>query len=260
MPKKTTATTKKVENLSVSIMDTNGKESGTIRLHEEIFGIKPNLELLAQAVHVYRTNSRQGTVAVKTRSEVRGSTRKIYKQKGTGHARHGARKAPIFVGGGIAHGPKTRTFELGLSKAMTRSALKSALSSKYKDGGVIITDGHRLLPSKTGSFVKAFQNVGATGRTLFIVDSFNEDMKRAVRNIRDVDVVLADHANALDILHHKTVVLAKEALDVLTKRLTMNSQKVTKEAKSNEPQKEIKKAVVKTKKTPIKKSLSTSRK
>ena len=128
--------TKKVEKkskLSLSVYGIDGKEQKTIELPKDVFAATENKSLLAQAVRVYLVNQRQGNVKVKTRSEVIGSTRKIYRQKGTGKARHGAIKAPIFVGGGVAHGPKQKEYNLKFNKKEKKLALYGALSSKLKE-------------------------------------------------------------------------------------------------------------------------------
>src|SRR5581483_3879222 len=120
--------------LSASVYDLKGKAIGRVTLPSEVFGVEENPHLLAQAVRVYLANQRQGTVSTKTRGEVQGSTRKIYRQKGTGRARHGGIRAPIFVHGGIVFGPKPREFSLSMPQKMRRLALFTALSGKVKDG------------------------------------------------------------------------------------------------------------------------------
>ena len=130
----------KAAGLNVAVYSLAGAKKGTISLNKEIFGAKVNKTLMAQAVRVYLVNQRQGTASTKTRGEVRASTRKIYRQKGTGRARHGAITAPIFRGGGIAFGPRSRTFELKMSKQMRKKALFSALSSKLLENKILVVD------------------------------------------------------------------------------------------------------------------------
>src|SRR3989344_7875158 len=126
------------KGLKADVFDLSGKVTTTVTLPEYLFGAKVNRPLMAQAVRVYLANQRAGTQSTKTRGEVDGSTRKIYRQKGTGRARHGGIRAPIFVGGGIAHGPKPHDFSRELPQKMRRAALFSALSGKLKDGEVKI--------------------------------------------------------------------------------------------------------------------------
>src|SRR3989338_5152877 len=129
------------KGLVAKVFDTKGALKKTIDLPKEIFGVQENNILLAQAVRVYLANQRQGTVSTKTRGEVAGSTRKIYRQKGTGRARHGSIRAPIFVHGGLVFGPKPRDYSMKFPKKMRKAALASALSSKVNDAQVKVVDG-----------------------------------------------------------------------------------------------------------------------
>src|SRR5579885_383385 len=142
-------------NLLIDVYGIDRKVSGKVSLPHVIFGEKVNKQLLAQAVRVYLANKRQGTVSTKTRGEVDGSTRKIYRQKGTGRARHGSVRAPIFVHGGVVHGPKPRDYSLNLPKKMRRKALFSALSAKLQDGQIKVVAGFEKLEPKTKAFISA---------------------------------------------------------------------------------------------------------
>src|SRR5258708_4404168 len=146
--------------ITVSVYDTAGKEVETMSLPEEIFGAKINKVLMAQAVRVYLANQRQGNASTKTRGEVAGSTRKIYKQKGTGRARHGGIRAPIFVKGGIAHGPKPQDHSLAMPKKMKRVALFSALTAKLADGQIKVISGLETLEPKTKVMMQTLNNFG----------------------------------------------------------------------------------------------------
>src|SRR3990170_6251019 len=139
----------KTVSLNVPVVGVDGKTKSKIQLPKELFGAKVNKALLAQAVRVYLANQRTGNAATKTRGEVEGSTRKIYRQKGTGRARHGAIRAPIFVGGGIVFGPRPHDFHLDFPKKMKRRALGSALTSKLGSGDVIVVSGLSDLEPKT---------------------------------------------------------------------------------------------------------------
>ena len=198
--------TKKTESLSTSVVGIDGKAKGRISLPKELFGAKVNKALLAQAVRVYLANQRAGHAATKTRGEVEGSTRKIYRQKGTGRARHGAIRAPIFVGGGIVFGPKPRDFSLKLPQKMKRAALASALTSKKSD--VIVVDGLEGI-KKTKAMASALTAVGASGKTLFVTD---HDGTRAARNIDSIDILPARMLFAYAVLSHQKIVFTKDAI------------------------------------------------
>jgi large subunit ribosomal protein L4 len=141
--------TKVTRGVKIDVLDLTGKVQTSIDLPAELFGAKVNKQIMAQAVRVYLANQRQGTQSTKTRGEVTGSTRKIYRQKGTGRARHGGITAPIFVGGGIALGPKPRDYGLSLPKKMRRVALASALTSQLNAGKVKVVDGFDTIEPKT---------------------------------------------------------------------------------------------------------------
>jgi len=207
-------------NLKVNVLNTEGKTVGSITLPKNIFGAKINPQLMAQAVRIYLVNQRRGTVSTKTRGEVDGSTRKIYRQKGTGRARHGGIRAPIFVKGGIAHGPKPKDYALHLPKNMKRAALLSALSAKVKDQQIAIVDGLESLERKTKFVAKAFDNWGLLRKernTLLILPIDMQDIYRITRNLAGVTITSADRVNTYEILQHKTIVLMKDAIESLEK-------------------------------------------
>lgn len=196
----------RVSPLSVAVVGIDGKPAGKMVLPKELFAANINKPLMAQAVRVYLANQRQGTASTKTRGEVEGSTRKIYRQKGTGRARHGAIRAPIFVGGGIVFGPKPRDYHLDLPKKMKRAALASALTSKRTD--VIIVDGFSDI-KKTKLMAGALASVGASGKTLLVTDAGGH---RAARNIASVDIMPMTNLHAYAVISHQKLVFMKEAL------------------------------------------------
>jgi len=207
-------------DLKIDVLNTEGKTVGSITLPKNIFGAKINPQLMAQAVRIYLVNQRRGTVSTKTRGEVDGSTRKIYRQKGTGRARHGGIRAPIFVKGGIAHGPKPKDYALHLPKNMKRAALLSALSAKVKDQQIAIVDGLESLERKTKFVAKAFDNWGLLRKernTLLILPIDMQDIYRITRNLAGVTITSADRVNTYEILQHKTIVLMKDAIESLEK-------------------------------------------
>ena len=193
--------TKKVEKkskLSLSIYGIDGKEQKTVELPSQVFAVAENKSLLAQAVRVYLVNQRQGNVKVKTRSEVTGSTRKIYRQKGTGKARHGAIKAPIFVGGGVAHGPKQKEYNLKFNKKEKKLALYGALSSKLKEKKIFGLDEKALnMEPKTktiANFLKTLKLVGKNN--LIILKKLEKNnLILAMRNISNATFVDVNSLN-----------------------------------------------------------------
>lgn len=216
MPK-TTKTVKKVapKSIQLSVLDTSGKVKGKVAVPHEVFAAKINPRLMAQAVRVYHANQRAGTASTKTRGEVEGSTRKIYRQKGTGRARHGAIRAPIFVGGGITFGPQPHGFSLSFPKKMKRAALMSALSGKIHDGDIIVVDGLETLPPKTKAFAKTFSAIGTHGKTLVVVPKGAQSILRGAGNLTDVDLLVAPNLTTYAVLSHNKIVITKTALPLL---------------------------------------------
>lgn len=215
---------KKASELSMELYDPKGKVVDTIALPKEIFGAKINNQLMAQAIRVYLANQRTGTASTKTRGEVRGSTKKIWRQKGTGRARHGSRKAPIFVGGGIVSGPKPRDFSLKLSKKMKRLALFSSLTSKFQKGEIKGITGFEKIKPKTKLMVAAIKRLGINDedkKVLLITPSSQkefENVYRAARNIEGVNIVNANLLNVYEVLDNKLILLMRESLKIMEDR------------------------------------------
>lgn len=205
--------------LSASVYDLKGKAVGRVSLPAEIFGVEEKPKLVAQAVRVYLANQRQGNASTKTRGEVTGSTRKIYRQKGTGRARHGGLRAPIFVHGGIAHGPTPHDFSLSLPQKMKRLALFSSLSSKLKDGEIKIIDLNKIAP-KTKVMAKALKNLELSGKVLLVTPGGMKEFANvylAARNIEGVKILTAVTLNTYDVLDNKRILFVRDSLDVLKK-------------------------------------------
>ncbi len=215
----------KKDSLSLEVFDTKGKVVKSVDLPKEIFGAKINKQLLAQAVRVYLANQRKGTASTKDRGEVHGSTRKIYRQKGTGRARHGSKKAPIFVHGGIVFGPKPRDFSLKISKKMKRLALFSALSAKKKSNEIKVVKGLDNLEPKTRLMVDVLNNLGINekDKNILLVSSGKsgkelENIYRASRNIEGVHIINAEMLNAYDALNNKLILLMESSVNVMKER------------------------------------------
>lgn len=205
-----------------SITATN--KFSTVVVSDEVFGATVNKDLLSQAIKVYLSNKRQGTSRVKTRGEVTGSRRKIWKQKGTGNARHGAKSAPIFVGGGVAHGPKgNENWSNDLTKKMKRKALITALSAQAEN--VLVADKIEV-EGKTKNAAKFLDTINVTGKkVLLILDTDSKDVLQAFRNIPRVSVVQDALINALDIASADSIVMTKAALKNIQARLEVKAGK-----------------------------------
>jgi len=208
------------KSLSLDVHGVDGKVSGKVSVPAEMFGDKVNKTLLAQAVRVYMANQRQGNASTKTRGEVDGSSRKIYRQKGTGKARHGSLRAPIFVKGGVVHGPRPRDFGLLLPTKMKRKALFSALSAKVEAREVTIVDGFEAMTPKTKVFVGILDKLGMNDtkrKVLLVTDSKAEKVKRAGGNVPGISFAGATRLNAYEVLKSKKLVIMKEALEEMEK-------------------------------------------
>ncbi len=202
--------------LNIPVYNISGQEVGTAALSKAIFDIKANPKLLAQYVRVYLANQRQGTASAKTRGEVGGSTRKIYRQKGTGRARHGSRKAPIFVGGGVVGGPKPKDHFLKMNKKQRQMALFYALTLKRKD---IIGLSESKIEPKTKIVVNFLKNLKLYGTNSLLVmpKSENTNLILASRNITGIKIINATLINAYEIMKTNKIIMLKTALTDLEK-------------------------------------------
>lgn len=204
--------------MNIRVIDTKGNTKGRMDLPDEMFAVKANGALLAQAVRVYLANQRQGTAKVKSRGEVEGSGRKIYRQKGTGRARHGDRYAPIFVGGGVAHGPRgDQNVKRTMSKKMRKKALFAALSGKLKEKKLIVVDGLESLEPKTKLVNKAIKTMikEESVNVAVILPRMSETVVRGARNIANLTLLSARKLNAYEILKSDTILLTKDAMGVM---------------------------------------------
>jgi large subunit ribosomal protein L4 len=202
--------------LDVTTLD--GSAAGSVELDEAIFGLEPRTDLLARCVRWQLAKRRAGTHAVKNRSEIDRTTRKIYKQKGTGSARHGAASAPQFRGGGRAFGPQVRSHAHDLPKKVRALALKHALSSKAKDASLIVVDEVTLAEPKTKALVERFGKLGLANALIIGGAEIEANFQRAARNIPNVDVLPVQGINVYDILRREKLVLTKAAVDALEAR------------------------------------------
>lgn len=200
----------------VNVLAISGKKVGTIELPKEIFGTKVNKDLIAQAVRAYLANQRKARPKTKRRSEVVGSRRKIWRQKGTGRARHGDRYAPIFVGGGVAHGPTGReNWKLKLSKKMRRQALFSALTTKLKEGEIIVVTGLEKVEPKTKKMAEVLEKLAQKRKLTIILPGKIENVIRAAGNIEGVNLVQASLLNTYEALNGGTLIFMKDSIERL---------------------------------------------
>jgi large subunit ribosomal protein L4 len=221
--KKQTKTTK--SSLEIPVYDVTGKEVKTISLSKDIFGAEANKHLIAQYVRVYLVNQRQGTVSTKTRSEVTGTTKKIYRQKGTGNARHGSKKAPIFVGGGVTFGPQPREHMLKMNKKQKKQALFTALSMQAQNGSVYaVASEVAAMKPKTKDITGLLKNIGlAEKKVLVIVPELTKNgLVLSSRNISNIELVPATTINPYMILNHQATIFVEDALVVMEKHFLSN--------------------------------------
>ena len=216
----TKKTKSKTENkqtgLTVKIFDTTGKASGTISLPKEVFGQKPNLGLLRQAYHVYFTNRSGHFADTKTRAEISGGGRKPWRQKGTGRARAGSTRSPLWVGGAKALGPKTRVTQLDLPKKMKRKALISALSQKAQDGKIKVIANFEKINPKTKTVANLLTKTETAKPTLLVISQKSENLKLASRNIQNITLDIASNLNAYQVIKNKELLISQEALAKLS--------------------------------------------
>ncbi len=206
--------------MTIKILTPTSKKSTTLTLPQEIFAAVDNPALITQAIRVFLSRSRQGTKAVKTRGDLNRSGRKIYRQKGTGHARHGDRCAPLFVGGGISHGPKgIEHYQLHLPRTMRRQATIAALTAKNKAKQVFVVDGLDSLKPKTQILTAALvKMLGADSMsqtmTLVLAKSL-PNLNRSAHNLPNLTLILAPQLTAYSVLRSQKLLLTKDSLDVL---------------------------------------------
>lgn len=202
----------------IKVFNTQGKEVGFVDMPQQIRQAKGSDALIAQAVRVYTSRQQIGTKHAKTRGEVSGSTRKIFRQKGTGNARHGSRKAPIFIGGGVAHGPKSKNSPLEMPKTMRRRALFAVLAQQAKSGNILVMNGTESLTGKTKEIALLLSQLyPGTPSTLFVIGDGEEMIVRAGRNLPHVDVTAAKMLHVYTVLAHQKIVITESAMKYFSK-------------------------------------------
>lgn len=196
----------------VSVYDMEGKDQGTIEIKDSIFAIPVNVALLHEAVKNYLANQRQGTQSTLTRSEVRGGGKKPWRQKGTGRARQGSIRSPQWKHGGIALGPKPRSYRYSMNKKAKRIAMKSAFSAKVADGQFIVVDKLEFEQPKTKSMVKVLKALNANEKTLVVLEGSNPAVIRSAANLQGVKTLYVNTLNVYDILKYDKFIVTKQAV------------------------------------------------
>lgn len=199
----------------VALYNQTGTQVGDIELLDSVFGIEPNNHVLHEAVVMQQASLRQGTHAVKGRSDVRGGGRKPWRQKGTGRARQGSIRSPQWVGGGVVFGPTPRSYSYKLPKKVRRLAIRSALSSKVVAAEIVVLEGLNLDAPKTKEMLSVLNSFSADRKALVVTADYNDNVALSARNIPGVTFVTADGINVLDVLKHDKLIITKEAVQMV---------------------------------------------
>ena len=201
--------------MQVPVMDINGKQVKTIDLPADIFGVEINTGLMHQAYVRQMANARLGTHKTKTRSEIRMTKAKWYRQKGTGRARHGAKSAPIFVGGGVAHGPRPRKYTKDMPRKMRQQAIRSTLSALARDDQLVFVDALNVETPKTKAMVETLRKLVGENTALVLLADSNDNVERSIRNLPEAKYLRANYLNVRDLLKYDKVIVPLDALETI---------------------------------------------
>lgn len=201
--------------MKVEVKNISGEKVGNLNLRDDIFGIEPNALVMHQALVRQQANARLGTHKTKSRGEVRGTTAKWYRQKGTGRARHGDRKAPIFVGGGQAHKPRPRDYNKKMPRKMRRLALRSALSVKAAAKEIVVLDELAFEDPRTVNMLEMLDSLEIEGSAVVLLPEQNENVELSARNLQDVKTLRAGYLNVRDLLGHNYVIMPKDSVNAI---------------------------------------------
>ena len=207
--------------MSKQLLNTNGEKLGEITLNETVFGVEPNLHVMHLALRRQLNNARQGSASAKTRAEVSGGGKKPWKQKGTGRARAGSLRSPLFAGGGVIFGPKPRSYSFNMPQKARQLALKSALSAREAQL-VVVKDFSTIAEPKTKLMVSALKALNVSGKVLVVADTKaeeNKNLELSARNIPSVKLLLPSNLNVKDLLEADFVVMTESAVNEITERL-----------------------------------------
>jgi large subunit ribosomal protein L4 len=210
---------------TVKVRNLKNEEVGDLELSDAVFGAELNEALIHAAVRSFMASARAGTVGTKTRGDVSGSGRKLWKQKGTGRARIASIRSPLWKGGGNTHGPQARDWSYNLPKKMRRGALRSALSERVREGNVVVLDSFTLDEAKTKNFLQSLGTLELQGKTLIVDSLDNVNLLRAARNVKRAKIVNSYGLNIYDLLYHEKLVLSRSAVQELAELLDPQSKK-----------------------------------
>ena len=208
--------------MEVKVLDINGKDTGRkVQLSDSVFGIEPNNHAVYLDVKQYLANQRQGTHKAKERAEVAGSTRKIKKQKGTGTARAGSKKSPLFKGGGTVFGPRPRSYSFKLNKSLKRLARKSAFSIKVKESNLVVVEDFNFETPNTKNFINVLKALGLENKkSLFVLGESNKNVYLSSRNLKASSVVTNSELSTYEILNANNLVLLESSLEGIVENLS----------------------------------------
>ncbi len=194
-----------------------GEKVGAIKLNDSLFNTKINKHIIHQMVKRYLAEKRRGTASTKNRSEVSGGGKKPWKQKGTGRARAGSIRSPLWVGGGVVFGPENRDYGYSIPRKVQLAALKSVLSDKVKNNEIIILDKLELKKGKTKDIIEVFNNLhlDSNNKVLIVIDKEDDLIKRAVHNLKDAMVITANKINTYDLVNYEKMIITKDALKII---------------------------------------------
>jgi large subunit ribosomal protein L4 len=217
---------------TVDVYNLKREKVGTLELADEVFATEVKEHLFYEVVKAQLASKRQGTASAKNRAAVSGSTKKLYKQKGTGRARHGSIRAPVFVGGGQAHPPRPRDWSYRPPRQVRMGALRSALSKFHKEGRLLVVDRFELPEIKTKGVLQALDALKAQRHTLVVDDASNDKLRLSIRNLADHQFLPPEGVNVYDLLRHDTLVLSKDAAKKLESRCLGNGEGASEKAAS----------------------------
>ncbi|MBI2914527.1 MAG: 50S ribosomal protein L4 [Firmicutes bacterium] len=195
-----------------AVYATDGSKVAEVELNEGVFGAGSNVPLVHQAVVMQLANRRVGSADTKTRSEVSGGGRKPWRQKGTGRARHGSRRSPLWPGGGIVFGPTPRDYSYSIPKSARRQALRSVLSAKFESGDVLVVEDLKLQEAKTKALMTILDTIGALPTALVVMCGRSREIELSARNLPGVKVIAADNLNVYDVLSHDRIVFTRDSV------------------------------------------------
>ncbi len=219
---------------TVKVRNLKNEEVGDLELPDAVFGVELNEALIHAAVKSFLTNRRQGTVGTKTRGDVSGSGRKLWKQKGTGRARIASIRSPLWKGGGNTHGPQPRDYSTSLPKKMRRGALRSALSERVREGNLVVLDALAFDKPRTKDFIGALATLNLEGRTLVVDSIDNSNLMLSARNVQRTKIVGSNSLNIYDLLRHEKIVLSRAAVEEIGRMLAPGAKRNAAEKSNSE--------------------------